>query len=126
MPAGLNCKVKFVRLVYTDDVVGGAVGTATVLHANIDARIEEVPTQTQFLQQGLETVKIFNAMFWGHDLQFSEQDQVEVTSPPNHRYYGKKFRVVSETDPNNHPAQKRNYYLAKLTRSQFSHSEGSQ
>ena len=125
MAAGFNCAVKFIRFVYnnTDDDVGGANPTGTVLHEWVDARIEEAPTRTDYLQQGLETIKIFPAMFWGHNLVFREQDECEVISPPNHEYFGKKFRVVSHTSPNNHPAQKRNVHLAKLTRSQISHSE---
>lgn len=122
MTAGMNCSVRFLRLVYTDDEVGGAYPSGTTLHENVDARIEEAPTNTGYLQQGLETRKIFSAMFWGHNLQFREQDELVVVSPPNHEFYGKYFRVVSHTSTSNHPAQKRNVHLAKLERSQISHS----
>lgn len=123
MPAGMNCSVRFLRLVYTDDEVGGAYPSGTVLHEGIQARIDEDPANTAFLQQGLETIKVFSAMFWGHNLTFREQDEVEVISPPNHEYYGKRFRVVSKTGSSNHPAQKRNVWIAKLRRSQISHAE---
>lgn len=126
MTAGLNLSVKFIRLVYTDDDVGGSYPTGTILHNNIEARIDEEPTNTMLLQQGLETKKIFSAMFWGHNLIFREQDEVEVISPPNHEYYGKRFRVVAHTSPSNHPAQKRNVHLAKLERSQIAHAEAFQ
>jgi hypothetical protein len=123
MPAGINCAVDFIRLTYTsDDDVGGSVPTGTVLHSHVSARIEEAPTRTDFLQQGLETKKIFAGLFWGYDLDFREQDEVEIVSPPNHKYFGKRFRIVSQTEPNNHPAQKRNYHLAKLERSQIAHT----
>jgi len=123
MVAGSNLHVNFIRLVYnyTDDDIGGANPSGTVLHSFVEGRIQEEPTKTEFIQQGLETVKVFSAMFWGTELLFREQDEVEVVSPPNHRYFGQKFRVVSQTEPNNHPAQKRNYYLAKLVRSQIAH-----
>ncbi len=123
MSLGMNCSVKFIRPIYLDDEIGGAYPTGTTLHAFIDARIQEEPTKTEYLQQGLETRKIFSATFWGHLLTFREQDEVEVVSPPNHEYYGKRFRVVSHQSPNNHPAQKRNIHLAKLERSQIAHSE---
>lgn len=124
MTAGLNCEVKFLRLVYSsDDEVGGAYPSGTLLHQGIQARIDEEPIRTDFLQQGLETVKIFSMMVWGHNLTMREQDEVEVVSPPNHQYYGKKFRVVSHTETSNHPSQKRNVHLAKLERSQISHAE---
>lgn len=122
MSAGLNLGVKFIRQTYSDDEVGGAYPTGTILHNNIQGRIDEEPADTSFLQQGLETEKVFSAMFWGHNLTFREQDEVEVISPPNHEYYGKRFRVVSKTTSSNHPAQKRNVYLAKLERSQIAHT----
>lgn len=126
MPAGLNCAVKFLRLVYLDDDVGGAYPSGTVLHGWVDARIDEDMANTMFLQQGLETKKTFSAMFWGHNLSFREQDEVEIISPPNHEYYGKRFRVMSKTGSSNHPSQKRNVWISKLERSQISHSESFQ
>lgn len=123
MTAGMNCAVNFIRMSYTnDDDVGGSNPTGTVLHGNISARIDEEPTDTRFLQQGLETKKIFSAIFWGHNLVFREQDEVEVISPPNHEYFGKRFRVVTHTSTSNHPAQKRNVHVCKLERSQISHT----
>lgn len=123
MVAGSNLHVKFIRLVYnyTDDEVGGANPSGTVLHDYVEGRIQEEPVRTEFLQQGLETKKIFSAIFWGTDLLFREQDEVEVVSPPNHRYFGQRFRVITQTESSNHPAQKRNNYLAKLERSQIAH-----
>ena len=123
MKAGNNLRVKFIRMVYTDDEVGGAYPTGTILHDGVEGRIDEEPTNTAFLQQGLETIKVFSAEFWGHQLTFREQDEVEVISPPNHEYFGKRFRVVSKTTSSNHPSQKRNMWMCKLTRSQISHGE---
>ena len=127
MKAGSNLHVRFLRLVYSaDDDVGGANPSGTVLHDWIEGRIDEDLADTRFLQQGLETIKTFSSMFWGHNLTFREQDEVEVVSPPNHEYFGKRFRVVSKTGSSNHPAQKRNVWICKLTRSQVSHAEWSQ
>lgn len=124
MTPGMNMAVRFIRLTYqTDDDVGGSNPTGTYLHDWVEGRIEEAPANTALLQQGLETEKIFSAMFWGHLLTFREQDECEVISPPNHPYFGKRFRVISRTDSSNHPAQKRNTVLAKLKRSQISHKE---
>lgn len=126
MPAGLNCLVNIIRLTTTDDEVGGAYSTGTILYSGITARIDEEPTRTEFLQQGLETVKIFSGMFWGHNLVFREQDQIDVVSPPNHEYYGQRFRIVDKAGSSNHPAQKRNVWIVKLTRSQQSHGNNFQ
>ena len=123
MPAGTNCKVRAFRLVYTDDEVGGAYPSGTVLHESLDARIDEESTDSTFLQQGLETQKVFGGMIWGWQLRIIEQDEIEVISPPNHKYFGKRFRVEDARYDSRHPAIKQNYLLVKLTRSQISHRE---
>ena len=123
MPAGLNCSVNIIGLIYSDDEVGGAYPTGVVLHQSISARIDEDPTNTMFLQQGLETKKIFSGMLWGHNLVFKEQDELEIVSPLNHEYIGKRFRILSKNSSSNHPAQKRNVFIVKLERSQISHGE---
>jgi hypothetical protein len=123
MPAGMNCKLNILGLVTTDDEVGGAYSTGTVLHGFVDARIDEDLPRTDFIQQGLETVKTFSGMIWGHDLTFREQQEGEIVSPPNHEYFGKKFRIVSKVSSSNHPMQKRNVWIVKLVRSQVSHKE---
>lgn len=123
MTAGMNCKINILGLVTIDDDVGGAYSTGTILHANIDARIDEDLPKTDFIQQGLETVKTFSGMIWGHALNFREQQEVEIVSPPNHEYIGKRFRIVSKVGSSNHPSQKRNVWIVKLTRSQISHKE---
>lgn len=126
MPAGLNLFCDFIRMVYTDDDVGGAYPTGTILQSNIYGRIEEEVANTHFLQQGLETVKIFSGVFWGSNLLLREQDEVQVVSPPNHEYFGKRFRVLYRGMNSNHPANKQNYITVKLTRSQTAHAESYQ
>lgn len=123
MPAGFNSKVKIFRLVYTDDDVGGSVASGTTIHQSLDAFIEQDLIDSSFYQQGLETRKTFSGMLWGNNLQVREQDELEVVSPPNHKYYGKKFRVVEARYDSRHPALKQNYLLVKLIRSQIAHAE---
>ena len=122
-PAGTNCRVKVLRLVYNDDDVGGSVSSGTTLHESLEARIEQDATDTSFLQQGLETTKVFSGMIWGNNLQVREQDEIEVISPPNHVYINKKFRVHDALYDSRHPAIKQKYLLVKLTRSQIAHGE---
>lgn len=126
MPAGTNCKIRVWRLSYLDDEVGGAYPSGTVLHENLDARIEEELTDTSFIQQGLEAVKVFSGMIWGHNLMVREQDEIEVISPPNHIYFRKYFRVEDGRYDSRHPSIKQNYLLVKLTRSQIAHGENFQ
>ena len=126
MPAGLNLFCDFIRLIYTDDDVGGAYPTGTILQSNISGRIEEDQVTTEFLQQGLETVNIFSGIFWGNNLLLREQDEIQVVSPPNHEYFGKRFRVLHRGTNSNHPSNKQNYITVKLTRSQLAHAESFQ
>ncbi len=127
MPAGFNLNVDFIRLTYgNDDDVGGSIPSGTTLHSNIMGRIDELEADSSFYQQGIETKKIFSAMFWGHNLTFREQDELDVVSPPNHEYYGQRFRVLSKTGSSNHPAQKRNVWVCKLERSQKAHKNSYQ
>lgn len=126
MPAGTNCRVRVFRLVYADDDVGGSVATGTTIHESLEARIEQDLIDSGFYQQGLETKKTFSGMLWGHQLQVREQDEIEVVSPPNHDYYGKKFRVVEARYDSRHPGIKQRYLLVKLIRSQIAHGEGFQ
>ena len=124
MPAGINCRIRAWRLVYTDDDdVGGAYPSGTVLHESLEARIEEELTDTGFIQQGLESKKVFSGMIWGHNLQIREQDEIEIVSPPNHDYIHKYFRVEDARYDSRHPGIKQRYLLVKLTRSQIAHGE---
>lgn len=122
-PAGINCRVKVFRLVYNDDDVGGSVASGTTIHESLEARIEQDLIDSGFYQQGLETVKTFSGLIWGHNLQVREQDEIEVVSPPNHVYINKKFRVMDARYDSRHPAIKQNYLLVKLVRSQIAHAE---
>lgn len=126
MPQGLNCAGDIIRWIDRDDDVGGNMPTGTILHSNVMARIQEQPTDTMFLQQGLETKKILSGLLWGPNLQIREQDEFIVMSPPNHEYYGKRFRIIAHQSPNVHPGIKQKYHLVKLERSQISHREVSQ
>ena len=126
MPAGTNSRIRAIRLVYADDDVGGSVASGTTIHESLEARIEQDLIDSGFFQQGLESIKTFSGMIWGHNLQIREQDEVEVISPPNHTYYGKKFRVVEARYDSRHPAIKQNYLLVKLVRSQVAHGESFQ
>jgi len=124
MPSGLNCSVSIIRLTETiDDDVGGSNPTGTFIHQHLQARLEEDLVDSSFFQQGLQTVKTFSGQIWGHNLQIREQDEILVVSPPNHKYYNKRFRVKDAKYDSRHPAIKQNYIIVKLTRSQISHAE---
>ena len=131
MPAGLNLLVKFIRLVYQDDDVGGSVASGTTLYENVIGKIAPLSFNgmnpaTAFFDQGLETKRPLSGMFWPGTLDIREQDECEVTSPPNHRYYGERFRVTTLEYDGWHPDHRRGYVLLTLVRSDIAHRESFQ
>lgn len=94
--AGYNTQVQIIR--YTaqdDDPVGGALLTGTVVYEYVRARIEANPQDELFLQQGLETIKTFNALVIPGTLDIRERDELEIVAPEYHPYYGVHFRILS-------------------------------
>lgn len=127
MPAGSNCSVNIIRYTYpNDDEVGGAYPSGTVLHTYLAARLDEEQTDVTFLQQGIQAQKAFSGIIWGWQLQVREDDDLEVVSPPNHKYFGKRFTIKDAVYDSRHPAIKQKYLLVKMTRSQIAHGENYQ
>jgi hypothetical protein len=82
MPGGMNNRVRIWRIDYdSDDVVGGAMPTGTVAHSNVHARVEANPEDQLLLQQGLETVRTFNALIVPGSLDVRERDEPVILLP---------------------------------------------
>ena len=127
MPAGLNLLGKFIRLVYLDDDVGGSVASGTILYENVIGKIAPLSFNgmnpaTAYSDQGLETKRPLSGMFWPGTLKVREQDEFEVTSPPNHYYFGQRFRITTVEFDGWHPEPRRGYVLLTLVKSDIAHS----
>jgi len=95
MVAGLNIKVNFWRYTMgTDDDVGGAQATGTVVYRAIPARMTARRPSTLLLQQGLETEKIFDLIVQGSEMAVNERDEVEIVWPTDHTYCSDRFRIL--------------------------------
>ena len=95
MPAGYNTRVRIHRINYANDYsVGGAVITGTVAHEHVMGRVEANPEDQLLMQQGLETVRTFNALIVPGTLDVRERDELEITAPDYHPYYAARFRIV--------------------------------
>lgn len=117
MTAGLNVIVKVWRFSYPqDDVVGGAQPSGTVIYEGIRCRLQDSAPIAAFIMEGLQTKKIVQGVLVPGTLSVREYDQIEVTSPPNHHYFGERFRVDALQRENYHPADKRGVLLVTLTR----------
>lgn len=131
MVAGLNTLCKFIRLIYLDDDVGGSVASGTTLYDNIACRIAPLSFNGMnpvviINGQGLETKRPLSGVFWPGTLAIREEDECEITSPPNHRYYGQRFRITTVEYDGNHPDQKRNHLLCTLVKSDIAHTNNFQ
>jgi len=123
MPAGLHFRVDVWRTNYSsDDIVGGAVVTGTYVYNDVQARMQGNRPEQVLLQQGLETEKTFNLIVIPGTLDIRERDEIRVSQPGNHVYYGRKFRVIGVLYSDN--AQDRNgYIMLSVSRSVRSHGE---
>lgn len=122
--AGSNVQGRIWRIWQsTDDAVGGAMITGTVVHNNVWARIQQQPEEQLLLQQGLETFKTWTALIAPVTLDIEERYEFEVTLPLNYYLYGKRLRVINVRQADFVPSDGRNYILLTLTRSEKAHAQ---
>lgn len=122
MTAGLNLRIDVWRITTpTDDVVGGAITTGTVVYSGVEAFMQESPQSMVFSEQGLETLSIFNMTVSPGTLTIYERDEVEVVEPHDHYYHGKRFRVITSRHSSHNPRDPRNYLILTVTRSDRMH-----
>lgn len=106
----------------TDDEVGGAVLTGTVVHENVPGRLEGVLPEQVFLMQGLETARQFTMTVGEDNLNVQERDYVTITDPVDHRYYNVNLRVLGVLESNFNPSDPRAYMILNLQRDVKSHA----
>ena len=115
--AGNNLLARFWRFSYpVDDGGGGAVPSGTIIYQGIEGRVQDAVPDPAFAMQGVEIKKTFMGEFRPGTLDIREYDQCEITSPPNHPYYGLMLRIDSVQKPNFHPADPRGHLLLIMTR----------
>ena len=123
MTAGTNLLCSIYRYTESDDdIVGGAVVTGTAVYDNIPIRIEEQPVQQLLLQQGLETVKTFDAIVVPGTLVIKERDEIEVTFPVEDVRYGKRYRIINSRPSSMNTRDPRSYISLTLVRSERAHT----
>jgi hypothetical protein len=106
----------------SDDSVGGAQPSGTVLYDQVQGRFQANRESQLLLQQGLETVRTFSARLIPGTLVIHERDELEVVEPFDHPYHGQMFRVVSMRYSDFNPRDPRNYILLSLVRSVEAHA----
>ena len=117
MPAGLNLVGCVWRFAYPqDDSVGGAVPSGTMIYQDVQGRITSQRPNTVLLEQGLETVALYNAILWPGTLEVSENDQFEVIKPYTSLYYGWKFVILGVQHTSGHYQVGQGYLIVQMRR----------
>jgi hypothetical protein len=121
--AGLNSRARIYRQnAEADDVVGGAVLSGTVQFGNVLTRLESNPIEQLLLQQGLETVRTYNALVQPGTLDIRERDEYEIYQPFDHKYFGLRLRIVGVQGSSHNARDRRNYIRLTLVRSVRAHA----
>lgn len=123
MTAGLNIKVdiwKFHNI--DDDEIGGAQLKDTRIYENLPVRIEANRPNSLLLDQGLETDESFQMLSRPLLAEIKERDEVEVVWPPEHRFYGKRFRITAIQATSMNPRDTRSFFSCILRRIDYAHA----
>lgn len=106
----------------SDDEVGGARLSGTVLYDSVYARFEQPQPNFLLLQQGLEVTDTIQCTCRPPNMTVKERDEVEVIFPLHHPLYGERLRVVSVQLSDLHPSDSRGKLILYLTRSEYAHA----
>ena len=106
-----------------DTDVGGANLIYLEKHNNVLTRIQDEAEEPLLVQQqGLETNRVLSANIVPGNLDVRERDELEVTEPLDHFYYGKRFRIIRVRNSSHTPRDPRNYMILSLEKSVEAHA----
>ena len=124
MTAGTNIRGTIWRILEgQDDYVGGATITGTPVYQDVSIRMEEQPTQQLLLQQGLETVKTFEAIVVPGWLKIKERDELEITWPIDDMRYGERCRIINVRPSSFNTRDPRSFITLTLDRNVRAHTK---
>lgn len=120
---GMNMLVRVWRITEpSDDAIGGALVSGTLLYTGKRARIESQKPDEQLVQQGFETEKIFNMNIQPVSLDIREHDEIEIISPTTHPYYNKRLQVQGVQNQSMSMSDPRSYLLLTLRYKEYAHA----
>ena len=123
MISGMNSRMNIWRINFTtDDEVGGAVITGTLMYQNVHCRVEAVRPEMILVQQGLEIPRIFTAHVVPATLIIRERDEIEVTIPLNHAHYMERMIVRGVQTLGMRPSDSRSYQVLTLSKKEYAHA----
>lgn len=124
MSAGLNVAFDVWRILEdSDDVVGGAMITGSVVYYSVPGRFQKLNASQVYLEQGLETERIFTCHLVPGTLDIKERDELQLVQPTDHPMYGQRFRVVDFSPSDHNRRDPRSYINIQMTRSVRAHRQ---
>lgn len=119
MVAGLNLKIDIYQINYAeDDASGGAVITGTLAYSDVPARLSARMPSQQSLEAGLEVNRLIDMSIQGNGITLNERDEIEVTWPTTHPYFGERFRNIGlQLDGMRRQYGHHEYTLSRIERS---------
>ena len=92
---GLNAQVNiYSQYSYTDDRIGGAQITGTLVYSNVLARLEPTPSSLMQTPTGFETARLINIILWPTDLDIRENYTAVVVYPPGHPLFSGTLQII--------------------------------
>jgi hypothetical protein len=117
---GLNVRLEIWRMMSgtpsEDDEVGGALLTGSRIYTDVRASLQDSRGAQALHDQGFETVKTVDCILVPETIDIRERDEIQVTHPTNHRYYGKRLRVLEVVGGGTHPSSRHGHLELKLRR----------
>jgi hypothetical protein len=105
-----------------DTDVGGANIIEIIAYENLPTRIQDEAEEPLLVQQqGLEVDRILSANIVPGNLDVRERDELMVTYPLDHQYYGLRFRIRRVRNSSHTPRDPRNYMILSLEKSLQAH-----
>ena len=119
MVAGLNIKVNVWQMNSdSDDIVGGAMITGTMLYQDVAARLTARRPSQVSLEAGLETDRFFDMVIGCDATGVNERDEIEFVWPLDHPYYAERFRIMGiQLDGRRRPHGHTQMTLSRIERS---------
>lgn len=129
MRPDMNLVIKIYRETEgTPDAYGGATETFAEI-GQYRGRLEMSAPSKMLLEQGVEVTRMATVLLRVHqaatqtDKALIEGDTLEIISPAQHPYYGKRWSILSVQYPAIHPNQRRNLVRCQVERADESRTE---
>lgn len=123
MPAGYNQLARIIDYNYpSDDSIGGSQPSGTILYDNVLVRVEPLKPTMALLEQGVETVKLFETAISAKAKEVKENNELVIYAPVESEYINQHFRIISVRHPSLRPNDPRSQIILIMKRHEQAHA----